>query len=70
MTDVNDNAPVFEKDSYECVLSEVASRGHFVASVGVYDPDVEDQNKHTFSIVHGNELEAFSLEPSTGENTI
>ena len=67
VTDVNDNPPVFERSSYDVLLSEEVSRGHFVASVSVFDIDVSDECKHTYSIIEGNQLEAFSLEPSTGK---
>lgn len=63
---MNDNPPVFEQQAQRCVITEDASRGHFVTLVSASDEDVSDVDKLTYSIVDGNDMQAFVIEPTTG----
>lgn len=67
MTDMNDNPPKFEVPSYSCMLSEDAERGQFVTMVTASDADTVDQGHLTYSIVGGNDLQTFSMQPSSGK---
>ncbi|XP_052121154.1 fat-like cadherin-related tumor suppressor homolog isoform X3 [Frankliniella occidentalis] len=64
--DMNDNPPKFELPSYSCVLSEDAERGQFVTMVTASDADTVDQGHLIYSIVGGNDLQTFTIQPSTG----
>lgn len=66
VVDVNDNPPKFELPSYNCVLSQYASRGQFVTVLTASDPDSINQNKLYFAIVGGNEHQIFSIDHSKG----
>lgn len=67
VVDMNDNPPVFEQQAQRCVITEDASRGHFVTLVSASDEDVSDVDKLTYSIVDGNDMQAFVIEPTTGK---
>ncbi|XP_022240676.1 fat-like cadherin-related tumor suppressor homolog isoform X3 [Limulus polyphemus] len=66
VSDMNDNPPSFGYSSYRCVLSEHAERGQFVTMVMASDLDITDQPKLTYSIVDGNENQAFVINSTTG----
>lgn len=68
--DMNDNPPRFEQLSYTCGLSVHATRGQFVTVVTASDPDSVDLGKLRYSIVSGNELQTFSIQPDTGIITL
>ncbi|XP_064094852.1 fat-like cadherin-related tumor suppressor homolog isoform X3 [Macrobrachium nipponense] len=68
--DMNDNPPVFEQKAQHCVVTEGASRGHFVTLVSASDEDVSDIDKLTYSVVEGNELQAFAINSATGVVTV
>lgn len=67
---MNDNPPKFELPSYSCALSEDAVRGQFVTMVTASDSDTVDQGHLTYSIVGGNDLQTFAVQPSTGKHKI
>ncbi|XP_042896565.1 fat-like cadherin-related tumor suppressor homolog isoform X3 [Parasteatoda tepidariorum] len=68
--DMNDNPPKFEYYDYDCMISESAQRGQFVTRVIASDPDESDQSKLVYSIVGGNEQQAFAINSITGIITL
>lgn len=68
--DSSDNPPFFEQLSYECVLSQEATRGQFVTVVSADDPDKVDSNKLVYTIVEGNEQQTYHMDPYTGIITL
>lgn len=70
VTDMNDNPPSFQHPAYHCAISELASRGHFVTRVAASDPDSSDRDKLVYSIVGGNEVQAFTINRKTGIITL
>ncbi|KAG8191614.1 hypothetical protein JTE90_018546 [Oedothorax gibbosus] len=68
--DMNDNPPKFENYEYSCMISESGQRGQFVTRVVASDPDESDQSKLSYSIVGGNEQQAFSINSFTGIITL
>ena len=64
--DVSDNPPRFEKSVYECTISDLAKKGHFVTKVTAVDPDVTDQEWLAYRIVSGNVHNAFQVHEKTG----
>jgi protocadherin Fat 1/2/3 len=70
VTDSSDNPPFFEQLSYECVLSQEATRGQFVTVLSADDPDYIDSNKLIYTIVEGNEQQTYHMDPFTGIITL
>jgi protocadherin Fat 1/2/3 len=66
VTDVNDNAPKFDQQSYEASISDRAGRGQFVVAVRASDVDVSDRGRLTYAIVGGNVRQAFAVDPRSG----
>ncbi|XP_033823988.1 protocadherin Fat 1a isoform X1 [Periophthalmus magnuspinnatus] len=66
VTDLNDNAPVFTENVYNCTISELAPRGYFVTQVQASDADSSDMNQLEFSIVSGNDDQNFAINKQTG----
>ncbi|XP_043560065.1 protocadherin-10-like [Chiloscyllium plagiosum] len=71
--DVNDNAPVFDHETYKCSAAENSPKGTFVITVHATDID-EGKNgelKYYFtSHVSQNIRDLFNLDPETGEITV
>lgn len=67
---MNDNPPVFEQQAQRCVVTEDASRGHFVTLVSASDEDISDVDKLMYSIVDGNDLQVFAIKPKSGTYAI
>ncbi|MEE6478686.1 hypothetical protein FKM82_011952, partial [Ascaphus truei] len=71
ISDVNDNPPIFEKNSYVAYVPENNSPGASIYSVHASDLDIEENAKVKYSIVYTN-IEAFpassylSINPVTG----
>lgn len=63
---MNDNSPEFTQPSFRCTVSEGALRGQFVSLVAAFDQDETDENKLIYSIVTGNDLQAFTVDATTG----
>lgn len=70
VSDSSDNPPFFEQLSYECVLSQEATRGQFVTVLSANDPDRIDSNKLIYTIVEGNEQQTYHMDPSSGIITL
>ncbi|XP_043918442.1 protocadherin Fat 1 [Protopterus annectens] len=68
--DLNDNPPVFNQLLYQAVVSELAPRGHFVASVQASDADSSETGKLTYSILSGNNQMNFAINTTTGIITV
>ncbi len=66
--DLNDNAPSFDHPSYEVTISNLVKRGQFVTIVTASDADSSDALNLAYSIVGGNEKQAFSIDEYSGEN--
>lgn len=66
VTDLNDNAPQFTRDTYNSTISELAPRGHFVTQVQASDADSSDKDKLLFFFTSGNEDLNFSIDKHTG----
>ncbi|GFN75010.1 fat cadherin [Plakobranchus ocellatus] len=64
--DLNDNAPVFTQLSYDCYISDQATRGQLVFKVVAFDPDDSDVGNLAYSIVDGDEHSTFSIDGQTG----
>lgn len=69
VTDMNDNPPKFEQPSYNCRLSEHATRGQFITVVAASDPDYVDRDKLHYAIVGGNDHQIFAIDHSSGKNS-
>ena len=67
--DLNDNAPSFDHPSYEVVISDLVKRGQFVTIVTASDADSSDSHNLAYSVVGGNEKQAFTIEECTGRFT-
>ncbi|XP_056651093.1 protocadherin-16 [Monodelphis domestica] len=67
VTDVNDNAPVFERLLYQPEpLPEVVLPGSFVARVTARDPDQGPNGHVTYSIMPGTHAQWFAIDAVTG----
>ncbi|XP_034473872.1 cadherin-related tumor suppressor [Drosophila innubila] len=66
VNDVNDHEPVFEKSEYSAVLSELAPKGSFVASIAATDEDTGVNAQVYYEILSGNELKWFNIDTTTG----
>jgi protocadherin Fat 1/2/3 len=70
VSDSNDNPPFFEQLSYECVLSQEATRGQFVTVIAANDPDHIDSNRLIYAIVDGNENQTYHIDAYSGIITL
>ncbi|XP_058884470.1 protocadherin Fat 3-like isoform X3 [Acipenser ruthenus] len=70
VNDMNDNPPVFNQLLYESQVSELAPKGHFVASVQASDADSSDVDKLEYSILSGNDRMNFIMDSKTGIITL
>ncbi|CAL4064237.1 unnamed protein product, partial [Meganyctiphanes norvegica] len=68
--DMNDNPPVFEQQPQLCVVTEGATRGHFVSKLSAWDQDDSDMDRLAYSIVDGNHHQAFDISSTTGVITV
>ncbi|XP_074102675.1 uncharacterized protein LOC141529857 [Cotesia typhae] len=68
LIDANDNAPVFEKDSYEFILNSDLTNFTSPAIIKAFDADAEPPNNIIhYEIIHGNYDNKFYLDENTGE---
>ncbi|XP_061463305.1 protocadherin gamma-B5-like [Rhineura floridana] len=54
ISDINDNAPTFEKSSYSIYLSENNPSGASIFTIKASDPDVDQNARITYSILNSN----------------
>ncbi|XP_064610099.1 protocadherin Fat 1-like isoform X2 [Liolophura sinensis] len=66
LSDLNDNPPTFDQPSYNCLITEQLRRGEFVTKVTASDPDSSDAGQLQYSIVGGNDQQAFIVEKNSG----
>ncbi|KAH0629857.1 hypothetical protein JD844_012285 [Phrynosoma platyrhinos] len=67
VTDINEHMPKFSQDLYIADIREDAAVGQMVLTVLADDKDGAMNNKITYSIVAGNTLGHFTINPQTGE---
>ncbi|TSK67188.1 Protocadherin Fat 1 [Bagarius yarrelli] len=67
ITDVNDNAPIFERDVYSAIIREDANIGDAVVKVIAKDIDSQVNSDILYSIVSGDHENQFFIEPVTGQ---
>ncbi|XP_048865233.1 cadherin EGF LAG seven-pass G-type receptor 1-like isoform X2 [Brienomyrus brachyistius] len=65
--DINDNAPVFEKDRLDIFVEENSPMGSIVARITATDPDEGTNAQILYQIVEGNVPEVFQLDIFTGD---
>ncbi|KAJ8262011.1 hypothetical protein GJAV_G00161080 [Gymnothorax javanicus] len=67
--DINDNAPVFEKDELYIFVNENSAVGSVVARITATDPDEGTNAQIMYQIVEGNIPEVFQLDIFNGDLT-
>ncbi|KAM9603548.1 protocadherin-12 isoform 2-T2 [Morphnus guianensis] len=67
ISDVNDNAPSFEKATYEVAVAENSEAPAFLLTVRATDPDLGFNGKITYSILDSSALGLVSVDPTTGD---
>ncbi|XP_062909211.1 protocadherin Fat 1 [Mobula hypostoma] len=66
VTDINDCPPKFEKELYESTLLTPAHNGTAILTVKATDADSDSFSRVMYSIVEGNNEDAFTIDSSTG----
>ncbi|XP_051487526.1 protocadherin-12 [Apus apus] len=67
VSDVNDNAPTFEKATYEVAIAENTEAPASLLTLQATDPDLGFNGKITYSILDSSTLGLVSIDPATGE---
>ncbi|XP_009070892.1 PREDICTED: protocadherin-12, partial [Acanthisitta chloris] len=67
ISDVNDNAPAFEKAIYEAAVAENSEAPAFLLTVRATDPDLGFNGRITFSIPDSSVSGLVSVDPTTGD---
>uniref|UniRef100_A0A8C8AP57 Protocadherin 12 n=1 Tax=Otus sunia TaxID=257818 RepID=A0A8C8AP57_9STRI len=67
ISDVNDNAPSFEKATYEVAIAENSEAPAFLLTVRASDPDLGFNGKITYSILDSSASGLVSIDPVTGD---
>ncbi|XP_077465395.1 protocadherin Fat 2 [Stigmatopora argus] len=71
VSDVNDNAPVFGRTDYSAEISEDRAPGSLVLKVTASDRDAPPSNNLLrYSVVSGDPLRQFAIDPRSGEISI
>ncbi|OWK59504.1 Protocadherin Fat 2 [Lonchura striata] len=70
ITDINDHAPEFIQDPYFTDIREDAAIGEIILTVSADDLDGSMNNQITYSIVEGNPLGHFAIQPKNGQISI
>ncbi|KFV61323.1 Protocadherin Fat 2, partial [Dryobates pubescens] len=70
ITDINDHAPEFIQDPYFVDIREDAAVGEIILTVSADDLDGAMNNQITYSIVEGNPLGHFAIQPRSGHISI
>uniref|UniRef100_A0A8C5UBS7 FAT atypical cadherin 2 n=1 Tax=Malurus cyaneus samueli TaxID=2593467 RepID=A0A8C5UBS7_9PASS len=70
ITDINDHAPEFLQDPYITDIREDAALGEIILTVSADDLDGSMNNQITYSIVDGNPLGHFAIQPKSGQISI
>ncbi|KAK3597674.1 hypothetical protein CHS0354_040047 [Potamilus streckersoni] len=66
VADLNDNAPIFDLPLYQCVISDLATRGQLVTKVSAHDLDTSSNGYFHYSIVSGNDKQTFHIDSLNG----
>ncbi|XP_009998253.1 PREDICTED: protocadherin-12 [Chaetura pelagica] len=67
ISDVNDNAPAFQKATYEVAIAENSEAPASLLTVQATDPDLGFNGEITYSILDSSALGLVSIDPTTGE---
>ncbi|NXF85164.1 PCD12 protein, partial [Eubucco bourcierii] len=67
ISDVNDNAPSFEKATYEAAVAENSEAPALLLTVRATDPDLGFNGRITYSILDPSALSLVSIDPATGD---
>ncbi|XP_009688505.1 protocadherin-12 [Struthio camelus] len=67
ISDVNDNAPEFEKGTYDTAIAENSQSPFYLITVSANDPDLDFNGKITYSIQDSFVSGLVSIDPSTGD---
>ncbi|XP_009953187.1 PREDICTED: protocadherin-12, partial [Leptosomus discolor] len=67
ISDVNDNAPSFEKATYEVAVPENSEAPAVLLTIRATDPDLGFNGKITYSIPDSSALGLVSIDPTTGD---
>ncbi|NXV11380.1 PCD12 protein, partial [Cepphus grylle] len=67
ISDVNDNAPSFEKATYEVAVAENSKAPAFLLTIHATDPDLGFNGKITYSILNSSASGLVSIDPITGD---
>ncbi|XP_010071925.1 PREDICTED: LOW QUALITY PROTEIN: protocadherin-12, partial [Pterocles gutturalis] len=67
ISDINDNAPSFEKAAYEAAIAENSKAPAFLLTVRATDPDLGFNGKITYSIPHSSTSGLVSIDPTSGD---
>lgn len=68
--DINDNPPVFLQPSFSCYITDQAQRRQLVTKVMAEDADDSDKGRLSYSIIGGNEKQAFTINSTSGLITV
>lgn len=66
ISDLNDNAPVFDQPSYQCVITDQGDRGQLVTKVSATDPDTSSTGLLRYAIISGNDQQTFEMDEKKG----
>lgn len=66
VTDVNDNAPIFEKNVYRALINESAHLATRLIQVRAHDLDAGENGRVTYTIASKHERRWFTIHPDTG----
>ncbi|XP_060561268.1 LOW QUALITY PROTEIN: protocadherin Fat 1-like [Ruditapes philippinarum] len=66
ISDLNDNAPIFDQASYHCVITDQGERGQLVTKVSATDPDTSSAGLLRYSIIGGNDQHTFQMDEDRG----
>ena len=70
VTDVNDNAPVFDRQEYKTSINEDDIVGSSVLTVHADDADSDNNGRVVYEIVSGNDDRKFHVNPNSGVVTV
>ncbi|VDM53258.1 unnamed protein product [Angiostrongylus costaricensis] len=67
LTDVNDNAPIFDQSSYDLYIAENSPIGSTVGTIMASDPDEGENARIQFKIFGGTDAKLFGLETNDNQ---
>lgn len=66
VTDLNDNAPVFDQLTYHCTVTDKIARGQLITKVSAVDPDSTGATDLRYAIIGGNDKQTFEMDEKKG----